>query len=377
MNPEQPMITCVMVNDPTKTPPTKLTNYHVNRIQVNCCSSSEANDLTNSSPNSLSNGTSSPASSDSSASSRLFFVDKLNCAQPTFSKKLNQQTPANKPTTDLEKNRHQNALNVQIMKSSQKAVKNDLTGTKFSIPTSSPTPKSIYSEQSLKKQIHQFKERQLQNQLHYYSSTSTSSSTSSTSSSQFLHNKQLIGKHLSDRHKKDKRSADKPTADKHLSESEPLSSFNYSLNSNCSTTDTLLTNATIRSTGNDETANAQQSTVNCSSNDDHCDSSATTKTTKTDHSTGTNETKQQQFCKNNTSNSQTSHSEPGKGTLNEHYLFSIKRPTELKHYTHEIKFMKTPGWTLLTSILIFIAILVISLLFTVGVYISGSKSLLI
>ena len=60
-----------------------------------------------------------------------------------------------------------------------------------------------------------------------------------------------------------------------------------------------------------------------------------------------------------------------KGHLNELYLFSIKRPSEFKHYTHEIKFMKTPGCSVLSFSFIFTAILVISLLFTIVVYISG------
>lgn len=60
-----------------------------------------------------------------------------------------------------------------------------------------------------------------------------------------------------------------------------------------------------------------------------------------------------------------------KAHLNELYLFSIKRPSEFKHYTHEIKFMKTPGCSCLSFSFIFIAILVISLLFTIVVYISG------
>lgn len=112
--------------------------------------------------------------------------------------------------------------------------KNQTDDTKLPTTTKT-TAKSIYSEQSLKKQIHQFKERQ-QNQLRYYSSSTSSSASSTASSKQYLSSKRhLIEKHLSD---------------KNLSESEPLSSLNYSLNySNCSTTDTLLTKSTLRSTG--------------------------------------------------------------------------------------------------------------------------------
>ena len=310
MNPET-MITCVMVDDPAKTTPAKLTNYHVNRIQVNCYSS-EANDSpvsrtnsransradsqtnsqvdsqTNSLTNTLTNGSTLCGSSDSntidssnrstspthssasSSSSRLFFVDKK------LNQKLNQQTNsiANQATNQTEhppsKPNHpgsqlENQLTSQLanqLGSQLKSVQEGDNGSPIKRTVSassgkggsllggssqkkstlqdaklatSKATKSIYSEQSLKKQIHQFKERQA-NQLRYYSSSTSSSASSTASSKQYLASKRLlIDKHLSD---------------KNLSESEPLSSLNYSLNySNCSTTDTLLTKSTLRSTG--------------------------------------------------------------------------------------------------------------------------------
>lgn len=271
MNPET-MITCVMVDDPAKTTPAKLTNYHVNRIQVNCYSS-EANDspasLTSSLPSSRansrtntltngsrgspessntidsSNGSSSPThSSASSSSSRLFFVDpKLN--QPNCINQIVKQSehpddsparPGSRLGTGAQGSCGQNGSTVQRTlsgKQNSAQTKNVLQAdTKPSKAAGSTGAKSIYSEQSLKKQIHQFKERQ-QTQLRYYSSSTSSSASSTASSKQYLSKRHLIDKHLSD---------------KNLSESEPLSSLNYSLNySNCSTTDTLLTKSTLRS----------------------------------------------------------------------------------------------------------------------------------
>lgn len=421
MNPEkqqQPMITCVVVNDKTTTKTSPITsvdlptNYHVNRIQVNCVnySSSETNDLIT---NCSSNGTTSPTSSDSSLSSRLFFVDKKLNSNHFMNNKKNHQSDINlssNQTIDLENSNLSNlsnvqkqlpktTINVQILKSNSQKELISSPSTVNRLAINSLTPKSIYSEKSLKKQIHQFKERQIQNQMRYYSSTS--STASSTSSQQFLNNKNLIDKHLSDKHRNDKIRIDKlrdeqiktdrnnlterQSRDKNLSESEPLSSFNYSLNSNCSTTDTLITNSTLRSIGqNDEKTNhfTTQSTAdtemtnNCinsstsnnqvvSNKKDSCSNNSSTDQKLTTESTATSK----QFCKNNQPS--VNQTDSTKSNLNELYLFSIKRPTELKHYTHEIKFMKTPGCTVLTSILIFFAILVISILFTTGIYISG------
>ena len=262
-----------MVDDPAKTTPAKLTNYHVNRIQVNCYSSeanespasltnslpaSRANSLANSLTNTLTNGSTLCGSSDSNAvdssngssspthstasssSSRLFFVDqKLN--QPNGANQSNNQTAnqfAKQRDEQCRPDRPGSQLAVQNESPIQRAASAAGSARKKTARQADDAKlatKSIYSEQSLKKQIHQFKERQ-QNQLRYYSSSTSSSASSTASSKQYLSSKRhLIEKHLSD---------------KALSESEPPSSLNYSLNySNCSTTDTLLTKSTLRSTG--------------------------------------------------------------------------------------------------------------------------------
>lgn len=297
-----------MVDDPAKTTAAKLTNYHVNRIQVNCYSSeaSEANDspasLTSSLPNSRansltntltngstlcgsptgessntigsSNGSSPPTHSPaSSSSSRLFFVDQKlnqqNCINQIAKQSEHPTGRANGSQLEAQGSIRDNRSPIQRGlpgRSSGKGSTNSAPQAKSVLqaadakPTSSKAAgstgaKSIYSEQSLKKQIHQFKERQ-QTQLRYYSSSTSSSASSTASSKQYLSSKRhLIDKHLSD---------------KNLSESEPLSSLNYSLNySNCSTTDTLLTKSTLRSTGKSTDAHRVMFTERCSPNDVH------------------------------------------------------------------------------------------------------------